>query len=258
MKASTTGKKQRVASERIIMGRNCLREVLHHAPERLETIYIAEHDRGQLKDCDDILGRIEKLHIKVEMIPRDKMCALTSSDAHQSFAARLKPRPPLDYKALLLEKQDAPHSLLLFLDGIQDPHNFGTILRAAECFGADAVIWSQNRGAALTPAVSKASVGASELVPLVAVSNLVTALKKCQAAGFWVVVADAAPDAQTISEFQFPEKTALVVGSEGQGVASLVKQIADFTLKIPMLGHISSLNVSQATTLLLWEYRRSY
>ncbi|MCP5504641.1 MAG: 23S rRNA (guanosine(2251)-2'-O)-methyltransferase RlmB [Chlamydiales bacterium] len=146
-------------------------------------------------------------------------------------------------------------SLVLMCDAIQDPQNFGSILRAAECFGVDAVIYSTNRNVALTPVVSKASVGASEIVPLIPVSNLVDTLKKFQDAGYFSVATEISDKAEALDSFVFPEQTLLMIGAEGPGIQPLLSKKSDFHLYIPMKGSIDSLNVSQATAVLLSHWK---
>jgi 23S rRNA (guanosine2251-2'-O)-methyltransferase len=115
----------------------------------------------------------------------------------------------------------------------------------------DAVIWSKNRGASITPIVSKASAGASEIIQTVPVPNLAQATKKLLTHGFDVITAQNSDDATNISEFDFPKRSALIMGSEGKGVQPLLQKLATKSVKIPMCGNISSLNVSQATAVML-------
>ena len=143
------------------------------------------------------------------------------------------------------------------LDSIMDPHNFGAILRAAECFGVDAVLWSKNRGCDITPVVAKVSVGASELLPLVPVSNLAQALERLKDAGVWSIAADVSPEAQPIDQFEFPTKSLILLGSEGEGLQPLLLREAEFKITIPLHGKIDSLNVSQAAAVMLAAARRA-
>ena len=143
------------------------------------------------------------------------------------------------------------------LDSIFDPQNFGSLLRSAECFGVDGVIWSKNRGCELTPVVSKASVGASELLPLLCVSNLAETMRKFKKNGFWIVTAEIGEEAKSLDSFDFPEKTLLIMGSEGKGVQKLLSKEADSKVYLPMYGQIDSLNVSQAASVLLYQWTQS-
>lgn len=235
----------------LLIGRNSLREVLKHSPERLIKVLISKADSQQL---DDLVAQISPQIIS--RVDRFALDELAGSDSHQGVLAVLKPRANVDVKSWMQQLDNQETSLLLLLDGVQDPHNLGAILRAAECFGVDAVIWSKNRGPTITPAVTKVSAGASELVQTIEVSNLVDIVGKLKDRNFWVVALENDASAKDLQAFEFPKKCALVMGSEGAGVSHLLKKQADFLLKIPLHGQINSLNVSQATTVVLYEFRR--
>lgn len=234
---------------RRIMGRNCISELLKSAPERIVEVYTC------MRDPDDALYRqLERAGIKINHMHKQDLAKLVDSDSHQSFVAAVKEGASVEIKQFL--KQDRDHSLVLMLDSIFDPQNLGALLRAAECYGVDLVLFSKNRGAEVTPVATKASVGASELVPIAKVSNLADTVKAFQKAGYWAVTADGGEQAESLYSFSFPEKTLLIMGSEGKGVQPLLKKNCDFLVKIPMLGQIDSLNVSQATAVFLDGYSR--
>jgi len=216
------------------MGKNCVREVVKSSPERIKKLFVA-------KPSDEFPSAAVK--------PKEALTKLVDSDSHQGVVALVEERTTTKLKDFLREPKD--RSTLVMLDSIYDPHNLGAILRASECFGVDAVVWSKNRGADITPAVSKVSVGASELVPLIKVSNLSEAMKQCQKAGYTAVIADVGPGSQNIQEVEFPDLTLLILGSEGKGVQRLIQQRADCRVFIPMKGQIDSLNVSQAASVIL-------
>jgi 23S rRNA (guanosine2251-2'-O)-methyltransferase len=165
------------------------------------------------------------------------------------------PRQNTELKELLQSLESAPESLIVLLDSVEDPHNVGSILRAAECFGADAVVYSRNRGASITPSVTKASAGASELVAIAEVSNLHDAIEKCRRAGWWIIGAESREGARDLSTYEFAKKVALVVGAEGQGLHALTRKSLDEAVFIPMRGRIDSLNVGQAAAVLMAAYR---
>ena len=222
-----------------IMGRNCIEEVLNRAPERLQEVFLAEsRDEGasqQGRRRSEIRDHLAKLRIPIREVSRRELDSMVSSDSHQGVVARVS------------------HRIFLELDGVLDPQNFGAILRAAECFNIDAVVWSKNRGAPIGPVVSKVSVGASELVPLCAVSNLHRALEQLKEAGAWISGAMVSPDAKALDAFEFPEKSVIVMGAEGEGIHQLIEKSLDFRVYITMGGKIDSLNVSQATAVMLHE-----
>ena len=140
---------------------------------------------------------------------------------------------------------------VLMLDQIFDPQNFGAILRSAECFGVDGVVWSKNRGADLTPTAAKTSSGASELLKLIRIANLAEAVSQFQKEGFEVLVSLLVAKSENAFEYTFAPKTVLIVGSEGEGIQPLIQKKADRSIYIPMAGKIESLNVAQATAVLL-------
>lgn len=234
-------------SGRVICGRNTLREVVLAQPERIEVILRASREENDL----DML--IEAKGLRIREVDGDELTALVGTSGHQSYGAVVREPPQVELRSLVGEDPDTP-ALVLALDAIADPQNLGAILRAAECFGAAGVVWSRNRGPAITPVVTKASVGASELVRTAIVANLADALKKLRELGFWTVVAAAGEGAARVEKFDFPKRTVLIMGSEGDGVQTLLRERADFTVEIPLYGRISSLNVSQATAIIAHHY----
>jgi len=228
------------------MGKNCIAELLEREPERLVEVYTA-HSSGDLFDA------LKRAHVRVHDRSKGALSKMVDSDSHQSFVARVNERPTVDLKQFLSVEREK--SLVVMLDSIFDPHNMGAILRAAECFGADLVVYSKNRGTDITPTVTKTSAGATELVPLCKVSNLAETVTVFQKGDYWAVAAELSKRSQPLSQLQFPEKTLLIVGSEGKGIQPLISKRCDHHVEIPMLGKIDSLNVSQATAVLLAAYR---
>ena len=145
-------------------------------------------------------------------------------------------------------------ALDLILDGITDPHNLGAILRSADQFGADLVMIPERRAVQANETVVKVSSGAAQYVPISVVTNLTREIKVLKDNGFWIYGADmAGEESYSIS---FPRRTAIVMGSEGNGMSQLVRKNCDHIISIPMQGHIDSLNVSVAAGILLYEFRR--
>lgn len=156
-----------------------------------------------------------------------------------------------DFLAGLEEGQDA---LVVVLDGITDPHNYGAILRSCDQFGVDLVIVANRRSAKDAEVVSKTSAGAVAWVPLAVVSNLVRSVELCKDAGFWVYGADMKGDA--VYQKDLSGRTVLIMGSEGSGISRLLKETCDGMISIPTSGQVDSLNVSVAAGVLLYEARR--
>ncbi|MCB1106566.1 MAG: 23S rRNA (guanosine(2251)-2'-O)-methyltransferase RlmB [Chlamydiia bacterium] len=218
---------------RLIMGKHAIEEVVKRDPERIIEIYSHQKEHP----------------FKVTVVPKQNLSKMVSSESHQGLVAKVKEREFLTPKEFL--KGSPEKSVVLMVDSIQDPQNFGAILRAAECFGTSGVIYSTNRNVGLTPVVSKASVGASEIVPLLPVSNLADTLKKFQEGGYFSVAAEVKKGAHMLTSFEFPEKTLLIMGAEGSGIQPILSKNSDFHVMIPMQGSIDSLNVSQATAVFL-------
>ena len=151
----------------------------------------------------------------------------------------------------LEEEQD---SLVLILDGITDPHNLGAILRSADQFGVDLVMIPERRSVQANETVVKVSSGAAQYVPVAVVTNLNREIQTLKDNGFWIYGADMA--GSNSYEEKFSRRTAIVMGSEGDGISNLVRKNCDYIVSIPMRGHIDSLNVSVATGILLYEFRR--
>ncbi|HUX39452.1 MAG TPA: 23S rRNA (guanosine(2251)-2'-O)-methyltransferase RlmB [Rectinemataceae bacterium] len=159
-----------------------------------------------------------------------------------------------DLDEFLSEAEDLEESLVLILDHIEDPQNFGAVLRSADVFACDLVIAPKRRAAPLSEAAVRASAGAAAHVPLAWVPNLAEALRRLKKAGYWSYAADMGGD--PLPEAELPPKTVLVMGNEGEGVSKLVREQCDGSLAIPQAGHVDSLNVSAATAVMLYEYRR--
>lgn len=239
----------------IVIGRNTIKEVLRIAPERFQKILIVGRRGTEDRILQDILEDARDKKILIDEVSSDELRNVAQSDSHQGIVAWLKDRQHFGLKETLREFDGKESSLILVLDSILDPQNLGALLRAAECFAVDAVVLSVNRGVGLTTVVTKASVGASELLRIISVSNLVDAIRKLKEANYWVVAADISETSVSIGSFKFPPRTAVLLGSEGKGIQALLRKEADFSVSIPLFGKISSLNVSQAAAIFLSQYR---
>jgi len=236
-----------------VMGINCLYELLRHAPERIVKVLALKGEVPSGRKAD-LIQLIKEKKIDMQWANKELLFSYTESDSHQGFVALIKKR---NYSDLFSFCQKLPEkALILAVDQIYDPQNFGALLRSAECFGVSGVLWSKNRGTAITAVVSKASSGASEIIPLLRVSNLATTLLELQKKGFSLLAADADAKAQNLLEFSFPERSVLIMGSEGEGIQPLIRKMCDHILAIPMYGKICSLNVAQAASVCLSHWRK--
>lgn len=188
-------------------------------------------------------------------VPKSKLDELTQGANHQGLVLTV---PPFDYQTIedclaLAESKGQP-PFLLILDGIEDPHNLGSILRTADAFGVHGIIIPKRRAVGLTGIVAKTSTGAIEHVPVVRVANIAQTIELLQNQGIWVFATDMA--GEDVRQWNSQGPLAIVIGNEGQGVSPLVKQKADGIVTIPMVGHVQSLNASVAAGVLVYEVAR--
>lgn len=195
--------------------------------------------------------KAKEMHVPIKYLKKAKMDALCQGN-HQGVGALIE-----DYKTYSMEEivaaiPEGKLPLLVMLDGIEDPHNLGAILRTCDCIGVDGVIIGKHRSVSLTPTVAKVSTGAIETVKVAQVTNLSTTLQQLKKQGYWVVGADI-EKAQDYRQPNYDTPLVLVIGSEGFGISNLVKKNCDYCVKLPMLGSVTSLNASVACGILLYE-----
>jgi 23S rRNA (guanosine2251-2'-O)-methyltransferase len=193
--------------------------------------------------------------VPVKRVPRNRLEELARGGVHQGVVARAGPYPYSGLEEILA----TPAPLVIVLDGVTDPRNLGAVLRAADGAGASGVVVPKDRAVGVTPAAVKASAGASEHVPVARETNLRRALEKMKEAGVWTYAAEGVTASAGVTEYtnlDLSGPVAFVFGSEGRGVRRLVREGCDSTVSIPMYGVVSSLNVSVAAAVLLFEARR--
>ena len=235
----------------LMFGIHAVESALRRSPEQVLQLWVqAGRTDRRMQAVLDLAGRHG---VSIERVSRDVLQKKSGDGRHQGVVASVRaggrPQPTLES---ILDRQDL---LLLVLDGVQDPHNLGACLRSADACGADAVIVSKNRSPGLTPVVRNVASGAAETTPFIQVSNLARALQQLKDSAVRVV--GTAGDAPTsLYEARTSDRLALVMGAEGQGMRRLTREHCDELVFIPMLGHVESLNVSVATGICLFEYRR--
>lgn len=235
----------------VVIGRNGVREILQRCPERVREVLFVGAD--SLKE-----GVPTGASVRTRAIAKDDLSDLVGSASHQGIAALLTERVYLSPEEFIDQDSGSERSIIVALDDISDPHNFGAIIRAAECFGVQGVLFSKNRGAGITPTVTKVSGGATELLPMVRVANLAEALARFQKAGYQIVTLEVGMKAEEIYKSDLESKIVIVAGSEHDGVQQLISKRADRAVYVPMHGSIDSLNVSQAVAVVLAEVRRRW
>lgn len=195
--------------------------------------------------------------LHAEAVPLARLDELTAEGVHQGILVRLRALEPVDLRAVARASGDGP-SLVLLLDSVTDPQNVGAVLRTAVAVGCDAIVLPLRRGALLTPGVHRASAGLSFLAPVAAPQNLAQAVATLKEAGYWVCAAATGDDSQPATAFDWPRKTALVLGSEGEGVSHLLLRESDFRVALPMDPRVESLNVGVACGALSYLWRRQW
>ena len=236
----------------IIYGKHAVLELLKQSKQVNKILY---QKNSNNKAISDIINIVKQQGILFQEVPKAKLDELTQQANHQGIVATI---PPFEYQPLeacfelAQARQEEP--VLLILDGIEDPHNLGSILRTADATGVHGVIIPKRRAATLTGVVAKTATGALEHVPVVRVTNLVQTIEQLQARGVWVFATDM--QGQDMRQWNSQGAIAIVIGNEGQGVSQLIKQKVDGTITIPMGGHVQSLNASVAAGVLMYEVAR--
>ena len=228
----------------LIYGKNVINQ-FSLDDKKISEIYISDN----FKDIK-LLDRINKLKIKTVRVNKKRLDALCDNQHHQGIACYIDDYETYDIDDLLVSKLNFP--LLVMLDGIQDPHNLGAILRTCDCVGVDGVIIGKNRCCGLTPTVAKVSTGAIDTVKIAQVTNLSSTIEYLKKKGYWIIGADMNKSVQYDKQ-NYDMPVVLVIGSEGKGISNLVAKHCDLFVHLPMLGMISSLNASVATAVILYE-----
>lgn len=198
-----------------------------------------------------IIKIIRNKKINYEIVDTNYINKLVGNVNHQGIVALCEEYSYLSLEEIIKKNEENPNSLFVMLDGIEDPHNLGAILRSVDAFGAQGVIIKTDRQVGLTPTVAKVSTGAIEYVDVCQVVNLNQALKRLKEAGYWIVSTDGEAKMDYREVDYLNMKTVLIVGSEGFGVSKLLLKNSDFIVKIPMVGHVNSLNASVACAVFL-------
>jgi len=236
-----------------IYGVHAVEALLRHHPKRVKQIWLAEGRSDPRVQV--LIDLAAQNRVQVGQAERREMDAWVEG-VHQGVVADVSPSQVWGEAMLdeLLDRTEvAP--LILVLDGVTDPHNLGACLRTADAAGALAVIVPKDKSATLTPTVRKVACGAAEVIPLVAVTNLARTLEKLQQRGLWVV-GTAGEAEQELYQQDLTGPTILIMGAEGKGMRRLTREHCDYLVRLPMAGSVSSLNVSVATGVCLFEAMR--
>ena len=235
-----------------IYGINSVSEALKARGRAFEWVGMAKerHDlrlQRLIEDC-------RRLSVPVRFLQRTELDRMAGNAAHQGVVAVTSAKQYNDLEDVIAAKR-GQYSLLLVLDGVEDPHNLGAILRTADAAGANGVIIPERRAATVTGTVTKSSAGASEHLPIAKVTNISRTVEELKDHNIWTVGLDERAT-QTYDALDYNMDCALVLGGEGKGLHDLVKRKCDFLVSIPMLGKVPSLNVSVAAAVVLYEIVR--
>ena len=232
----------------IIYGRHPVLEALR-SHQAIDRILLAQGTRAK-GPVVEILERARAQNIPITWVERKQLDKLARG--HQGIVAEIQGFSYATLEDLLaLAEQRNELPLILALDQIQDVHNLGSLIRTAEAVGAHGVVIPERRAAGITPAVYKSSAGALNYLQVAQVTNLVRALKMLKQAGLWIVGLDMAGD-QEYDALDWHIPTAIVVGGEGRGLSRLVRETCDFLVRLPMRGHVESLNAAVAGSIVLY------
>lgn len=231
-------------------GRNAVMEALRSGQVKKLFVKKGKKDARLLS----LLENARALGISCEEKETDELDRMTEGIVHQGIAAELKPYEYADLDKVLAEgKRKDP--FLILLDGVEDVRNLGAIVRTAECAGATAVLLPRHKSPPVTPAAMKTAAGAFMYLPVCQTGNISQTLKKLKKKGFWVVGADM-DGKELFDEANLKGPLVIVMGAEGKGISPLTKKMCDFIVRIPLMGHVSSLNVSVAAALIMYAAAR--
>lgn len=227
-----------------IEGKNCVREALTSDSGSVNSLLVEKGINS------DIIALARKCGVKVQFAEKSVLDKMSESGRHQGYIADVT-----DYEYCdLQEVIDEPNKFVVVLDGINDPHNFGSIIRVCECAGVSGIVIGKNRQVAVTDTVSRCSAGAISHVKIARVTNVNNAVKQLKESGFWVYAADM--DGTEMTKTNLTGNVALVIGGEGSGVNKLTKQLCDGVVSIKLNGKVNSLNASVACGIVVYEVVR--
>ncbi|MFZ7234854.1 23S rRNA (guanosine(2251)-2'-O)-methyltransferase RlmB [Avibacterium avium] len=237
-----------------IYGIHAVNAFLANASERLIEVYVLKGRED--KRLQPVLNTLYQLGISVQFLNRETLDKKANGEVHQGIIARVQPAKELNENDLDRILRDQQNPLVLVLDGVTDPHNLGACLRTADAAGVCAVIVPKDKSAQLNATARKVACGAAEVVPLIRVTNLARTLRDLQQSYNMWVVGTAGEATETLYQVQLKGALALVMGAEGDGMRRLTRETCDQLVSIPMAGSVSSLNVSVATGVCLFEIAR--
>ena len=216
-------------------------------------LYIQDDLRG--KNVDAIKALAAEKKVSISWTPKKTLSDMTGGAVHQGFVLRVSEFAYSELSDIMDKSEQEENPLILILDGLNDPHNFGSILRTADATQVTGIIIPKHRAVGVTPVVAKTSTGAVEHIPIARVTNLSQTLDKLKEAGFWIFGTDM--DGTPSHKWNTAGRLALIIGNEGKGISANIKKQVDEMITIPMSGHVQSLNASVAAAVLMYEVYRN-
>jgi 23S rRNA (guanosine2251-2'-O)-methyltransferase len=237
-----------------IEGRQAVRELLRAGTRRAQQVLISEdvHDTAILAEIADLC---EERRVPIRQLTRRKLDDYALTESHQGVIAQAESIRPVEIETLISGSSRIP-PLVIALDGVTDPGNLGAILRTAEVAGVSGIVLPRHRAVRLTPAAVKAAAGAVEHLPIALVAGLPAVLKEMSEKGLWIVGLDSNAENSIYEMRVATEPLMIVLGAEGEGLSHLTKKRCDQLVSIPQIGHLESLNVSNAAAITIYEVKR--
>lgn len=236
-------------TENIIYGKNAIIEALEASKREFNKIYISNTARGDAK-IEKIKSLAQERGIIYQFVALQKLNQLVQNENHQGVVAQISPIKYVDLDEFL-NNEDSGN--IVILDGIEDSHNLGAIIRSSVCAGIKAIIIPSRRGVLINSTVEKTSAGAINYISIIKVNSLVNAVQKLQDNSYWVIASDHHAKDNYYDIDYTNMKFALIMGAEHSGISKSLLKLSDFNVKIPMLKNFNSLNVSNAAAIILFE-----
>lgn len=231
----------------IIYGTNVCKAALASG-HRVKQVFIAENNH-------DFINYVRKRGISYDIVKKERLNQVSRN--HQGVMIAIEEFKTYRLCDIIRKQDDAAFGkgLIFILDGLEDPHNFGAILRVADAAGVDGIVYRKTRSVRLNPTVVRVSAGAAFYVKCVETVNLTAAIKDLKDSGYWIAGAERTADSVDYRTIKYDTATALVIGSEGRGLSRLVRENCDYLVQIPMHGNINSLNAAVATGILTYHIK---
>ncbi|MBL6734482.1 MAG: 23S rRNA (guanosine(2251)-2'-O)-methyltransferase RlmB [Shewanellaceae bacterium] len=234
----------------VVYGIHAVSAVLRQHPERIVEVWMQKQRQDNALEA--LQTQLSEQGTSIQWVTRETLEKHATSSQHQGIALRMQTPKSLDESDLMTLLANKAQPLLLILDGVTDPHNLGACLRNADAAGVDAIVVPKDNAVGLTPVVYKVASGAASHIPLIEVTNLARTMGQLKQTGMWLMGA-AGEASQTLYQADLKGSLAIVMGAEGRGLRRLTREHCDVLMSIPMQGSVSSLNVSVAAGVCLYE-----